>query len=341
MPLSVGDPIMPSLNRAGLMLFKPFKLRIWLVLALAVAMSIMGDGVAPAAGLMPQVAIRALRGFTFDQVLLWIQAHTMPIILWTLGLIPPLFVIYLLVRWISSRGHFILFDNIVNNTQRIRQPWHEFRELGNSLMKFRISWDLLIFNIYLVIFLISGVLEWPDFKKFLINGTFNATSWTTAAIISLIAGMLLAGIILFILSSLIFRMAIPVMYLRRIKAWPAVKLTWRELFKPNWGKCLAYFFFSIVIAMVGGMVTELGMIVLAVFTLCIGPALLYVPLIGNYSMALAGLPVAIFDAAYQLHFMAQFGPDYTIQWQVPLDRGFPVIVDSSPNSPVANPSASA
>ncbi len=325
------------------MLFKPFKLKIWLVLAFTLAMTLIGEGITPSAGFTFQIAVQSLHGITLDQTLHWIQAHTAGIILSLIGAVLVLFPLYLLCRWIASRGHFILLDNIKCTTRKTsREPWHEFRELGNSLLKFRISWDLLIFNIYLVLFIIAGALEWPDFKAYLMTDIFKPSGWTTAAIIFFLMEVAaVSGIFLFFTASnLVFRMMIPVMYIRRINAWPAFKLTWRELFRPNPGKCILYFLFSIVIALIGGMVANIGMLVLAVyFTLCIAlPVMLYIPIVGNYPIALAGLPVGIFDAAYQLHFISQFGPEYAVNWHVPVSGGFPVILNAPETPPLPDAS---
>jgi hypothetical protein len=251
----------------------------------------------------------------------------MPILLWCGGAIVVCFPIYLWVRWAGSRGYFILFDNLVQNEARVQAPWQEFRHLGNSLMKLHIAWDLIVFNVYLLVAVIAGALFWPDLKEYLITGRFAATGWTISAAVLCLITLPIAWLGLAFGRMLIFRLAVPVMYIRRMEAKPALRAAWRELFLPHKGPCIRYFLFAIVIGMVTGMVTNIGLFVLTVVTLGIGCVALFVPVIGNYSLALASLPAMVFDFLYQLYFLEQFGPAYRIAWRIELRGGFPVIPD--------------
>jgi len=251
---------------------------------------------------------------TLDEALTWIAAHNARLLWATLGIVIVAFPIYLWIRWVNARGHFIFFDNLVRNEARVKVPWREFRELGNSLMKFRIWWDLILFNVFLVMAIVAGCLEWPDFKQYLVTNEFRATGWTTAAVSFLLAGAVLFSIAWWIASSVVFHLAIPVMYVRKMAAWPSVKLAWREIFLRHKGRCIRYFLILIVVNALGGAVAEIGMIVITVATLCLGCAAVFVPILGNYPPALAGLPASAFEGVYKLYFLEQFGPEFRVPW---------------------------
>ena len=152
-------------------------------------------------------------------------------------------------------------------------------------------------------------------------------------LVFLLLACFLVGLLWLLASSIVFRLAIPVMYIRRMKAWPAVKVAWRELFLRHMGSCLLFFLLSIVISFIKGFASSIGLLVLSVFTVCIAYVVVFIPVAGNYPVALGGLPVYVFDRAYCLHFISQFGPEYQIAWQVPAVGGFPVIMDNAPAAP--------
>jgi len=84
-----------------------------------------------------------------------------------------------------------------------------------------------------------------------------------------------------------------------------------------------------------------ALILVAIFTCCIGYILAAIPFGGQYIGALISLPVLVFDRAYTLHFVSQFGPEYAIGWQVPPERGFPVLMNDPTQMPPPPPPPSA
>jgi hypothetical protein len=263
----------------------------------------------------------------------WVLANLHWLIPAAVVVILFLMAVYLVVRWLSARGTFMFFDNIVNNDDRVKAPWADFRELGNSLFRFRIWWDLLWFNVWLILVVLVGALIWPDVKAFIITDHYPLTGWTIWAIVVLALGLLGLAVVHWFLRGLVFRLAVPVMFIRRMQAWPAVKVAWRELFLPHKGVCLLYFLFLIVVAIVRGIWAMAALVILGLVTCCIGFFLMAIPFVGSYIVALTSLPVLVFDRAYCLHFIAQFGPEYQMAWQMPAVGGFPVVMDSAPPPP--------
>jgi hypothetical protein len=124
-------------------------------------------------------------------------------------------------------------------------------------------------------------------------------------------------------SSVVFHLAIPVMYARRMPAGPALKVAWREIFLRHKGACLKYFLVLLVLTAVGGAIAEVGMVIIAIATLCLGCAAALLPIVGNYTPALAALPATAFVTSYQLCFLQQFGPEYVLPWSSPAPNDKP------------------
>ncbi len=352
MHISATDGINPALRHTGKMLFKPFRFRKWMVLAVGAWLALLGEqgggfpnfnasgggrgpgAPAPAGGGAPPKNFAQ----TVEAGMTWIAAH-LGILLTIAGLaIVLLFGIYLVVRWLNARGQFIFFDNIVNNEARVKAPWAEFRDLAFSLFKFRIYWDLAWFNAYLVVFIIAGALAWHDFKRGMVEGDYPFTAWTIWAIVIVAMSWLLILPVWVFFHTLVFRLAVPVMYVRRIKAWAAVKETWREIFMQRKGTCLLFMLMLLVTGMVQGLWMIIALMILALVTCCLGYILALIPFVGGYVLAFVTLPPLVFSRAYALHFIGQFGTVYQVAWQEPLKGGFPVILDAPPpdEPPVAS-----
>jgi len=256
MSISVIDPISPSFSRTGLLLFRPFKFKRWFVLALPAWLWLLGEGSGgfnfnnnsssrgggrggpggPGGGGGGDDFVKVVQhGWDF---FLSNMAWIIPVALLFLLVI---IAIWLFLRWISSRGTFMFFDNIVNNDTRIKVPWADFKTISNSLFKFRICWDLLWIAIWFMVIGISSALLWSDFHRALLTGHYDASGLTVAGLLFLFVTGLFLALAGWILNSIIFRLAVPAMYIRRMNAWPAVKMAWRELFVPHLGVCLLYF----------------------------------------------------------------------------------------------------
>jgi hypothetical protein len=342
MAISVTDPIGQAMRRTGEVLFRPFRFGKWLTLGLVAALYLLGEGGGGGGN------FNSFRGMSgggggpggggggeprpeFAQMVQNARDWVMANLIW---LIPAVLVgflvltaVYLVVRWLSARGTFMLYDNVVNNDARVAAPWTDFRLLARSLFRFRILWDLLWFNLWLVWLIVTGFIIWPDIKNFIVTEHYEFTSRTTIAIVFGALGLIVLWALSMLFHGVVFRLAVPVMYVRRMPAWPAVKTAWRELFVPHLGACILYFLLSVVIAIVQGLWAMAAMLVFSLATCFIGCCLASIPFVGTYILAVLCLPVLAFDRAYTLYFISQFGPDYQVAWQVPAAGGFPVIMD--------------
>jgi hypothetical protein len=76
------------------------------------------------------------------------------------------------------------------------------------------------------------------------------------------------------------------------------------LFRGNVGNFILYFLFQIVLTIVIGMM----LLVVVVATCCIAGCFLAIPYLGTVLL----LPVHVFNRAYSLSYLAQFGPQFNV-----------------------------
>jgi hypothetical protein len=249
-----------------------------------------------------------------------------------------LFVLYLVSRWLNSRGDFMFFDNVVADEDQIKQPWRDFKTLGNSLFKLRLIWDLVLFNVFLAIGVIGLAIGWADIKASLIARDLQFHGALMAAVIFCGAAALAAGLLLGIIGAVIFDIAVPVMYVRRLRAWPAIKLTWRELVQTHPGACLLFVVLIVAVRIVQGLWGGITAIAFLLVTCCcVGEILLIIPVVGSYIIAFLCLPVMTFERALKLQFVSQFGDAYRVTWRTAVRGGFPVILTPAPPPPDDTP----
>jgi hypothetical protein len=327
MPVSVGQAIGPAMLRTGFVLFKTFRTKKWLLLAVPAALTLLFMGLPPIFQLVVQLGMQFMPPMSFEDVLIWYLAHQLEVMLWLLTAVGVLTPIYLLSRWAGSRGYFVFLHNIVTNEAGMRGAWTEFRVLGNSFMRLWMAWDLLVFNVLLVLAVIAAWIAWPDIKPLFLTGQYDFTAHSVVAILVFLGGALLAAIPLTFVHAFVFRLVIPVMYVRRLTAKPALGVAWREIFLPHKWTCLVFFLTHFVSNMAKGFCVQIGLLLLMVVTLGIALVVALLPIVGNYPMALTALPVTTFEAAFGLYFVEQFGDAYRISWVMPPavpGLGFPV-----------------
>jgi hypothetical protein len=111
------------------------------------------------------------------------------------------------------------------------------------------------------------------------------------------------GIALWIIRRLTKDFVVPLQFLRRSRCLDA----WRELgdlLRGNIGNLVLYFLFRIVLAIAIAVVV-VGVVLV---TCCIAGCLFALPYLGTVLL----LPILVFERAYSLYYLAQFGPDYDV-----------------------------
>jgi hypothetical protein len=188
---------------------------------------------------------------------------------------------------------------IAENKAEVKVPWHKFGKHANSLFLFRIVLGVIGFLavglpiigiVLLIIMMVSG----------------------TGLYIVSIPGIILLGLLIFALSIALFLVekftmdfVVPIMFLRT-SSW----LTgWREfmtILSANKLRFALYLLFQIVIAITIGVIITIGFCI-GCCLFCIS-ALLLIPYIGTVIV----LPLLVFERAYSVYYLRQFGPQFDV-----------------------------
>jgi hypothetical protein len=208
-----------------------------------------------------------------------------------------LFLLVMLITWLSSRGKFMFLDNVVHDRAQVASPWYEYRREGNSLFLWSFFVGLLFFGV-IVVYLIFGY-------GFLLG--IYEFYWDP---VELIGPAILVGLGLFLIimvgvfiELLLVDFVVPLMYRGRTRVlagWGA----FLSLFGRNFFYFLGYALFMV------GLSIFIFIIVIAaiILTCCIGLIFLIIPYISSVFL----LPINYTLRAFSVEFLEQFGPQYQI-----------------------------
>lgn len=294
MRLSVIDPVSPAIEQTKEILFRPFDLGKWLRLGFCAFLMNLTSGNGGGGGGSNSSGGGARNQPGEDPVLAWIEDNLLLTFIIATMAVAVIIAIVLVLTWLSSRGHFMFIDGVVQNRGAVVQPWREFRPEGNSLfwVRFWMAWAGL--TTVMAVALFAGMLALPD----IMEGEFRLGAMAAIAFggTSFFLLVFLFGFILMVLADFV----VPIMYLRRVTAIQALQVWHRELFVGHFGAYVRYFLFKIVIAICLGVIS-----ILAVCGTC---CLALLPYIGTVIL----LPVIVFDRCYSILFIEQYGPGWAI-----------------------------
>ena len=290
--IQILAPFNVALEWTKQVLFRPFDLEKWLVIGFAAFLSHFAGG---GTGFNFNPASLRNRGnwnwdfrttshqfySTTDHVSLWLVLFiTATAFIFIMALV-------LVLLWIGCRGRFMFVDCVARNRGAIREPWHEFRSVGNSLFWFTLAVALL----FLLIAVVAGspVLLWLVMHR----GDVHF-----GPIAVLCVGFWIAVVFVCALAwGLISQFMIVAMYRRRCRAIEAFRSS-VSLIMTDPVPFILYLLFLIVL----GIFVAIISCVATCLTCCIAA----LPYIGTVIL----LPLYVFLAAYPLFFARQFGPDW-------------------------------
>lgn len=304
--VSVIDPISPAIERVKLMLFRPFDLQRWLVIGFCAWLAYLGAGgggggggggsggpgyIGPHDGHEQKEQIKEGLEKAKDYVVdnsYWI----IPLVVTVVVLIV---VLSLLIAWLNSRGRFMFLHCVATNKAEVTIPWHKFRKHANSLFLFRIVLGiigLVVVGVPIVAIIVLAIM--------LASGALVAVAAVPGIII--VGVMLFAFFIgLFLVRKFTFDFVVPIMFLQTASCVAG----WREFMvtlSANKARFALYLLFQIVIRIVIGAIVGIGFCIGC--CLCCASCLLLIPYIGTVIL----LPLLVFDRAYSLYYLQQFGP---------------------------------
>jgi hypothetical protein len=295
MNISYILPLQRSWARAVRMLFRPFEIGKWFVLGFAAFLSeYLSWGYSgsrshyerqPVA--IPHEALMRVAEFLRNPL-------GMTLVLWILLCALAVVVLFL---WISSRGKFILLENVVHEQAGIVEPWKRFRRIGNSLFAWRLGFSL-------VCLLIVGAMILPFAATIAALVSQNAFHPADLLVLVPLVAMLAPFGIVFAYTLLFLNsFVVPIMYRDGLSALTA----WRrflDVFRVHPMAFVVFGLFSFALTvLVGFAIVAFGMA-----TCCVGFFLLSLPYIGSVLL----LPVELTARALGPEFLSQFGPAYTM-----------------------------
>jgi len=205
--------------------------------------------------------------------------------------------IWVVITWLSSRGQFMFLHCVATNRAEVRVPWHGYLAEANRLWLFRLVLGLVSFvfvapavvgTIVLILVMVAGQgVSWP-----LVLGAIGA----------FLAAVCFGGLF-GVIGKLTRDFVVPVMALRRTSC----RAAWREFWQLTFGHRLDLVFYLLFQALLA-IVVGLALVVLILVTCCVAGCLMALPYLGTVLL----LPVFVFDRAYSLYYLAQFGPDWEL-----------------------------
>lgn len=297
MRVQFAAPIGAAWERMKNGLFRPFDLSKWLVVSFAAWLAWLGQsgsysGSGNWSGGDKTQARESVRkasefvGNVFENPLWLVLAAVAIFLLLALGI---------LITWISSRGKFVFLDSVVHGRAAIVEPWSAYAAQGNSLFLWRLVYGFFALLITLAILSwawISVVSPWLNDNELAYLSVFQI------AVVAILLGIV-GGYIVHFLENFV----VPIMYRDRIKANAA------------WGRFLPLFGDHPVAFLVYGLmilgisiVVFVGIFLLGCATCCVGFCLLSLP----YVWAVLLLPLLYAYRALGPHFLAQFGPEWSV-----------------------------
>ncbi len=296
--INVVEPISPALERVKRVLFQPFDLGKWCIIGFCAWLAFLGERGGCGAGFNGPGGGGHGGNFRhdFEQAKDYVLSNLEWIIPLAAFLVVVILGLGLLFLWLNSRGKFMFLHCVALDKAEVSKPWSQFAHEGNSLFLFRlglalIGWVLTVPLVVLIVVMIFRMVQRgePD-----VGGILGAAG---------LALMLIAVAIVFaIIRKLTTDFVVPIMFLRRSRCLKAWRELW-SLLSANAGQFILYFLFSIVLAMVIGL-----MVMVVMFATCCCCCLMLLPYVGTVLL----LPVLMFKRCYSLCFLAQFGPEYDV-----------------------------
>jgi hypothetical protein len=295
MNIAFFEPLNRAWERMKHILFQPFNLAKWLVLGFSAWLAGLADG-AGGGGWKWMADDNDFPGrYNLDGAGEIFESTrealiVLPIIVAVLMAVAA---ILLLVLWVSSRAKFIYLDNVIHNRAQIVEPWHRFRDLGNSLFLWRVGFivacGLIVLLLLLLFFAPAATLSFSDALAGLSYAAmgFGVLILIVFGILAAFVGLFLEGFV------------IPIMYKFDLKATEA----WRY-FLP-WLKTRPLPFF-----LYGLFVLALGLCVVVIFGLAclLTCCIVALPYVGTVIL----LPIWVTYRLFSVEFLAQFDPGFDL-----------------------------
>lgn len=291
--ISVTTPITQAWERMVRILFQPFDLKKWFILGFCAFLASLGQGGGNFNNLSQQNRSSSMPDFE-GEIFPWIEDHIGLIV--AIGLVVLVLIVVLMAvfAWLQARGTFMFIDGIARNRGAVKEPWREYKTLGNSLFVVKFALGLVTFLVIVAMSLALLMMMWPTLESGAeIMDMIGAILGWTGLVLLLV---LVVGVVSFVIGDLI----VPAMYANDAtigEAWGIVKT---DLLPGNTGTLLLYVLMKIVL----GVGVAIVAILATLLTCCIAA----LPYLGSVIL----LPLSVFMWSYNLYFVQQFGERFRV-----------------------------
>ena len=307
--ISCTEPIRYAWAGMKAILFQPFDIKKWFVLGFSVWLATLGEGGGGSGGNLGNPGKSAEKPNWHSiveswrsQVLPFLHEHAATVTLITVISVALIVGLSLLVLWVKSRGRFMFLDNVVHDRAEIHHPWRVFAQHGNSLFWWTFGYGIVCFLVsaaLLVVTFFSVAAPWlrvGHFSGAVIPGiVVSGLLWLVFGVVAGYIGRFLEDFI------------VPIMCRHDLTAREA----WGRflpLFKAHTGAFIVY---GLMVLALSALAT-LCMLALMLITCCIAGCIMAIPYVGTVFL----LPIPVFFRLYSLEYLAQFGPDFTLEADV-------------------------
>lgn len=293
MRIAYFEPLSRAWERTRVILWQPFDLAKWLLLAFAAWLAgLTTDTGSAVAGRVDNAGSGRDIWHGFDHAWDEFAANAVWILFLIMGVMVVIGVVVLLL-WVTSRFKFIYLDNLIHNRAEIVEPWKSHEKLGNSLFLWRLCFALAC--------VVGGglvaLLFFAPAAGFSFHEALEGLSVAAGALGVL--GLVVFGIVAAFIALCTESFVIPIMYryeMGVIDAWRAF-LPW---FRARPAHFVLYCLFVLMLAFVFSVFFS----VFCLMTCCMAA----VPYLGTVLL----LPVWVTYRLLSVEFLAQFHPDFDL-----------------------------
>lgn len=289
--ISVTDPVSRAIDHTRRVLF-PFNAGKWLTLGFVAWLAHLGEG--GGSFNLPDTSGRGGGGSGLQPAIDWIRDNLSTVVVAGVVVLVVGIALGVLMTWVSSRAKLMFVDGVARDDASVEEPWRRFAERGRDLFWVRFWLGLIGLAVFLLALAIAAALAWPDLSR----GVFEQGAWLGLGLGMLV--LILGGVPLAVAGALIDDFVVPCMVLNDEPVGPAWQRVKSEVISGRIGTIVLFYLMKFVLALVGAM--------LAFAVTCITCCVAALPYIGTVFL----LPVFVFNQAYVLFFLQQFGPSWDV-----------------------------
>jgi len=186
---------------------------------------------------------------------------------------------------------------VVRNVSEVVAPWHRFAREGAALFWFRLVLGLVQLIIVVPLLVAIAITIWRMVQR----GAPSPGGVISAILLGLL--LVLVCIAVWVVARLTNDFIVPILFLRGgscLDAWGVL----RQLLAANPGEFVLYFLFQILLSLA----IAACVLALVLVTCCIAGCLLALPYLGTVLF----LPVLMFQRAYSILYLRQFGSELDV-----------------------------